>query len=34
MSFLGKLKQIDLYKKIPRDLTEGTYGGAICKQVM
>jgi len=30
MNFLGKLKLIDLYKKVPHDLTEGTYGGAIC----
>ena len=29
MSLFGKLKLIDLYKKVPHDLTEGTYGGAI-----
>ncbi len=33
MSIFGKLKLIDLYKKVPHDLTEGTYGGAICKHL-
>jgi len=30
MSIFQRLKLIDLYKKVPHDLTEGTYGGAIC----
>jgi hypothetical protein len=29
MSFLGKIRGFDVFKKMPMDLTEPTYSGAI-----
>ena len=30
MGVLGAFKSVDFYKRVPRDLTEGTFSGAIC----